>query len=276
MRNDILKTTFCEKCNFRYDYHFDSCPKCKEKNPDIVEKRCRNKLFFLDVIKCFLIVALYFLTTTLLPTIVYFIVNAIDKTILDSNLFILGLEIGANCILIISVFLIIWHYKSYILKDFCNWRNILIGVIAGILIIGLSQLLSYLIYEVGNISINSNQVNVETIVKNEPVLAFFAVVILGPIAEELTFRVGLMGLGMKISEKYGKIFAYLLSIVIFIFIHLNLLGENVNYASEFAAVPSYFVGASLLCIAYDKGGLSSSIIAHILNNLLGFILVMVM
>ena len=276
MRNDILKTTFCEKCNFRYDYHLESCPKCKEKNPDIVEKRCRNKLFFIDVIKCFLIVALCFLTTTLLPTIVYFIVNAVDKTILDSNLFVLGLEIGANLVLIISVILVIWHYKSYIFKDFTNWKNILIGIAAGVIIIGLSQLLSYLIYEVGQIPVNSNQINVESIVKSEPVLAFFAVVILGPIAEELTYRVGLMGLGMKISEKYGKIFAYLLSIVIFIFVHLNLLGENVNYASEFAAVPIYFVGASLLCVAYDKGGLSSSIIAHILNNLFGFILVMVM
>ena len=179
--------------------------------------------FFIDVIKCFLIVALCFLTTTLLPTIVYFIVNAVDKTILDSNLFVLGLEIGANLVLIISVILVIWHYKSYIFKDFTNWKNILIGITAGAIIIGLSQLLSYLIYEVGQIPVNSNQINVESIVKSEPVLAFFAVVILGPIAEELTYRVGLMGLGMKISEKYGKIFAYLLSIVIFIFVHLNLI-----------------------------------------------------
>ena len=85
-----------------------------------------------------------------------------------------------------------------------------------------------------------------------------------------------MGIGMKFNEKYGKVFAYIVSILIFILVHLNFIGENINFIAEIAAVPGYFVGASLLCLAYDKGGISSSIIAHILNNLFGFIIVMVL
>ena len=133
-----------------------------------------------------------------------------------------------------------------------------------------------LVFDLGGVPVNSNQVTVESTVKNAPVLSFFVVVLFGPIFEEFVYRVGLMGIGIKFSEKYGKVFAYLISIVIFILIHLSLFGENINYISEIAAIPQYFVGAFFLCLAYEKGGLSSSIIAHILNNLFGFIMVMVM
>ena len=50
------------------------------------------------------------------------------------------------------------------------------------------------------------------------------------------------------------------------------MGENIDLIAEYAAIPSYFIGAAVLCLAYDQGGLSSSIIAHIMNNLLGYIL----
>ena len=276
MNNDIFKRTFCEKCNFAYDSHLESCPKCKEKNYHFIQNRCRNPLFFLDLLRCIAIVFAWLILMYVLPAIVSLIAQSISPGILKTADFILGLQFGVYIAGFIAFGIILWHYKSMIFGDFKKLKNIVIGVIAGILIICLSQLLSYLIYEVGQIEVNSNQTEVENVVKNSPALAFFVIVIFGPIFEEIIFRVGLMGIGMKFNEKYGKVFAYIVSILIFILVHLNFIGENINFIAEIAAVPGYFVGASLLCLAYDKGGISSSIIAHILNNLFGFIIVMVL
>lgn len=276
MRNDIFKRTFCKKCNFAFDQHLKTCPKCNEENDDFIEKRCRNPLFFLDLLRCLSILFGWMILMYVVPFIVSLIVQSINPELLKSMNLSLGLNLAVYIIGFISFGWILRNYKKIIFKDFCKVRNLIVGLIAGILLIGLSQLISFLMYDLGGLPTNSNQLVVEDTVKNSAVLSFFVVVIFGPIFEELVFRVGLMGLGMKFSEKYGKIWAYVISIFVFIFIHLNFMGENINLVAEFAAIPSYFIGAGLLCLAYDQGGLSSSIIAHIMNNLLGYILVMVM
>ena len=269
MNKDIFKRTFCEKCNFAYDSHLESCPKCKEKNYHFIQNRCRNPLFFLDLLRCLAIVFTWLILMYVLPVIVSLIAQSISPGIFEAADFILGLQFGVYIAGFIAFGIILWHYKLMIFGDFKKWKNIVVGVIAGILIIGLSQLLSYLIYEIGQIEVNSNQTEVENVVKNLENIRV-------DLKKEIIFRIGLMGIGMKFNEKYGKVFAYIVSILIFILIHLNFIGENINYIAEIAAVPGYFVGATLLCLAYDKGGISSSIIAHILNNLFGFIIVMVL
>ena len=276
MNNDIFKRTFCEKCNFAYDSHLESCPKCKEKNYNFIQKRCKNPLFFLDLLRCIAIVFVWLILMYVLPTIISLIAQSISPGVIKTTEYTLWLQFGVYIAGLSGFTIILWHYKSMIFKDFKNWKNIVIGLIAGILIVCLSQLVSYLIYDLGQVEINSNQVEVSSMVKDAPALAFFIIVIFGPIFEEIIFRVGLMGIGMKFNEKYGKVFAYIVSILIFILIHLNFIGENINFIAEIAAVPGYFIGATLLCLAYDKGGISSSIIAHIVNNLVSFILVMVL
>ena len=276
MGNDIFKRTFCKKCNFAFDSHLESCPKCNEKNDEFIQNRCRNPLFFLDMLRCIAILFTWLILMYLVPLIVSLIVKEVNPDLLNVSDFSLGLNLGVYIVGFIVFGWILWNYKKIIFKDFCKIRNIVVGLIVGVLLIGLSQLVSFLIYDIGGLPTNSNQIVVENTVKNSAVLSIFVIVLLGPIFEELVFRVGLMGLGMKFSEKYGKVFAYIISILIFIIIHLNFIGENINFTAEFAAIPSYFIGAGLLCLAYDMGGLSSSIIAHIMNNLLGYILVMVM
>ena len=211
-----------------------------------------------------------------LPTIVSFIVQAIDPNIIKLDEFTLGLQLSIYLAAFIVFILLLWNYKSYIFKDFKNWKNIVLGIGIGLALIGVSQLISYLIFDLGQVQVNSNQDEVVSIVKNSPILSFFVVVICGPIFEEVIYRVGLMGFGIKLNEKYGKIIAYAVSIIIFTLVHINFFGENINIISEIAAIPGYLVGAIALCVAFDKGGISSSIIAHILNNLFSYILVMVM
>lgn len=275
MINNNLKRTFCKKCNFKFDPRFETCPKCDEKNDEFVRNRCRNPLFFIDFIKCFFIVLIWVIATYVIPLLVFIVFLAVNPDIFLINEFSFSLQLSIYLFAIAGFVAILWNYKRYFFKDFINLRNVIIGVISGLIIVGLSQFIGYLVHEVGKIPVNSNQTFVESSVRLVPALAFFTVVIFGPIYEEVIFRVGFMGIGMKFNQKYGKIFAYALSIIIFVLIHLDFTCTGDELIAELAAIPTYLIGASVLCLAYDQGGFTSSVIAHIINNMFGFIFVMV-
>ncbi len=100
-------------------------------------------------------------------------------------------------------------------------------------------------------------------------------VFLGPVCEELTYRIGLCSL----LERKNKILAILLSGIIFGLIHFDLnslisagQGNTESLINELWNLPPYLISGWALGFAYVKEGcFTSSWIGHFLNNLLGVI-----
>ena len=122
---------------------------------------------------------------------------------------------------------------------------------------------------------NANQEAVTVLVKSNPFLGLLAVVILAPVVEELTFRYCLFG---EVSKK-NKVFAYVISGVVFMAMHSiasisEAGGLNKAFLQELIYLPPYLFSGLALCYVYDKtSNIGSSVMAHMLNNLVSFLVI---
>ena len=116
---------------------------------------------------------------------------------------------------------------------------------------------------------NINQSAADAFANNYPILAFFVMAIIGPICEELTYRVGLHSFLRRIN----KYLALVVTIIIFAMIHFTFDAENI--VEELWSLPSYLVSGLLLTLAYEVRGPACSITAHACYNLFALIMTMV-
>lgn len=151
-----------------------------------------------------------------------------------------------------------------IFKKFKNWQNDLIGLGLGVALIGVTMIYSIIISLITDVGTNTNENYAEQMIRAYPVIAVFVLGIIGPICEEITYRYGLFAL----LNKKNKILAYIVTIVVFAFIHFDFTGDLVV---ELINLPPYLIAAGMLCFAYDKFGFESSIIAHVTNNMYAII-----
>ena len=114
-----------------------------------------------------------------------------------------------------------------------------------------------------------NQQLVEELTHNQPLFSFFMVVVFAPLTEELTFRGMLARYVFPQQDNVKQTVLFLLvSSIIFALVH-------------FPGTPQQFlVYASLgfsLGLAYiNKGGLAYSIALHALNNLIAFLMIVML
>lgn len=175
---------------------------------------------------------------------------------------------------LIIVFLIyLWNSKLLkpILKSF-NPDSIGFGIGMGVALVAGSMLIGNACAALGDllgISVdnNDNQELIEQAIFAYPVLSFLMTCIFAPIAEELTYRVGLFG-GIA---KHNKTLGYVVAVLFFGLIHFNFASENM--ANELLNLPSYLFAGFMLAFTYGKNGdISSSMVAHAFNNTLSFVL----
>ena len=114
-----------------------------------------------------------------------------------------------------------------------------------------------------------NQQTAEQLTHNQPLFAFFMIVVFAPLTEELTFRGMLARYVFPQQDNVKQTVLFLLvSSIIFALVH-------------FPGTPQQFlVYASLgfsLGLAYiSKGGLAYSIALHALNNLIAFLMIVML
>lgn len=152
-----------------------------------------------------------------------------------------------------------------------EWELYEKGIIFGIILIAVQTVLSVTLTLIfGTFEENTNQNSLISITKTTPVLAFFFTVIFGPIFEELVYRYALFGS----FHKKSRLLAYVVVAIVFGFIHFDfsaLSNENELLYKELINLPSYIAGGLVLCYAYEKDeSLIPAIIAHMINNFVGF------
>ncbi len=108
---------------------------------------------------------------------------------------------------------------------------------------------------------NQNQSAIVALVQDSPIISIFTFGFLGPIVEEWTYRLGIY----KYLEKKNKLLAYLLTLIIFGFIHFDFTAANL--INELLNLPIYLIAGAWFCFLYDRFGLQVAISTHIINNL---------
>ena len=93
-----------------------------------------------------------------------------------------------------------------------------------------------------------------------PFISLIFLGVIGPICEELTYRVGLFSVLKK-----PKWLAYVIGTLVFALAHFSFTSTNI--INELVNLPVYIVSGFALCLAYDKFGLAASLTAHTVNNI---------
>mgnify|MGYP003330461384 CR=1 FL=1 len=260
----MFKKIKCEHCKNMYDETFCECPNCHAKN----EKLDPNfkKLTMLSIpkqIAFFLVGLLGFEILGLLISYILYITGFVDNYV---ELAPMLLNTLVYVILFGTLFGIANVDIKKLFSGFKKWQPYVAGLCCFFAIILLGMFYS-IILDLIDVEIvgNTNQESIDSTALSFPLTSIIIFGFIGPICEELTYRVGLFSFLKRIS----KWVAYPVTIIVFTLIHFDFGAETM--ANELLNLPYYIFAAFLLTFTYDKFGFAGSATAHVLNNVISLI-----
>ena len=287
----------CKKCHLSIDADSKICPYCgyNQEEPDIpkVEKKKKDKkenlelnlnrgsltfhraegAFSLANLKHIAILFIQLFVMQLIVLIVNQILiscDMINKVGADATQALLTLI--SYPILLVLLLLSLWKDFIPVCKTFKYWKNILYGLGLGVGILTFTLLYNMFIEAVGGASSNDNQQVVEKAITLYPAGCVIVLGFIGPMCEEISYRLGLYGL----IRKKNMWVALVVSSLIFGLIHFNFaVDTKEGLINELINLPSYIISGAILAFGYEIGGLGTSITAHVTNNLIATIVVLV-
>lgn len=176
-----------------------------------------------------------------------------------SNLFI------SYSFMAIALILIIGYNIKDFKSSFANLKSYFVGIFFGALIILLPMLYSSIVNLFYKSDINGNEQGLRSIIMAYPTLSIIFLGFIGPICEEIVYRLGIFE-----SIKKPRWLAYVVSILIFAFMHFDVNSNNM--INEAINLPVYLLSGTLLAFAYDKFNIATSLTAHVINNLFSVIM----
>ena len=191
------------------------------------------------------------LISTIIGAIAYSL-NELDKKCVTTL-------VAYSVIFILLMLVVRIDIKKY-LKKFVNWVPYVVGLAFGIGVLLFDELYLRFINIFYTTGTGGNETGIRMIISRFPALSLIIFGLIGPMCEELTYRVGVF----NIIKRWNKVAAYILTALIFGFIHMDFSG---NIATEFIILPTYLFPGILFSIAYDMYDLPCSYTAHITNNL---------
>ncbi len=275
----MIKTKKCPKCEAYYDETLPECPTCHEKNDFSTTAQtppAKANPTQLPLGRQLLAFVSGWLGLDILATIISLIISLIlswkfsDPAEVDLAMHSLQISMFINFFAYVGLFggllAIVFPIIKPLLRQFKRWRPLVMGVSYGVGIIVAGIVIS-LVYQLIGIAPtdNANESAVVAMMKAYPLMSFVAFVILGPVCEELTYRLGLFS-GIR---RYSKIAAYAVVILLFGLIHFDF--QTTNWTNELLNLPYYMSAGAILCYAYDKEDLSTSMYAHVTNNLVSYL-----
>lgn len=259
----LFKEKKCSDCDTYYDPTLEKCPSCHKDNELYLNRTINNHITFmypLAQIGLFLIgfrfVGMY-LAQALFGSLFSFIK---DKTLYQT------LTITFSYLLMLSGLLsvIFLTRKKHFLSKFNHPLDYIYGLGYAFTLLFVGAIITSIVALFYKMDDNTNQEAAISIVSNYPIIAFIIMGLLGPICEELTYRVGLYSLLRRIN----KYLALIVSAVIFAIIHFSFSSENM--INELWALPQYIGAGIILGLAYEHHGPACSLTAHLLYNIFVF------
>ena len=114
-----------------------------------------------------------------------------------------------------------------------------------------------------------NQSIATEMVLRNPATCIIILGFIGPLVEELTYRVGLFTL----CKRASTVLAYIVTTLVFAAIHIDFFSENI--INELVALPDYLFAGAIFCLLYDREGFGASYLAHVGNNLFSVISIII-
>jgi len=160
-------------------------------------------------------------------------------------------------------------YLKEIIFDFKYTKNIKDGITLGIILLVTTMLYGLITgFFVKDTVPNDNETTIRTLVSVSPVMMGITLVILGPVYEEIVYRFGLF----RTIKSINRPLAYIATAVVFGLIHFTFKSDPNEMINELIQLPSYIISGLILAYAYDRNeSLSTSIIAHMINNIFAFL-----
>lgn len=263
----------CEYCGKEYPEVSRFCPYCGSPNPNY-KKPEEKKLHFVRQILLF---AIGFIGFQILGTLVQipFLLKARadfpgDKQAILKYLESARVSMFVNsityCVIFVILLFIAMPRIKNLLKSFKESKAYLGALAAFTMIYGFNIVYSIFLGVIGvKTDSNNNQQALESIITVYPLISIIVFGFIGPICEELTYRVGLF----DFVKRKNKVLAYIATIVIFTLIHFDFAASNM--VNELLNIPYYASAAFAFTFAFDKFGFAASVTAHVANNLFSII-----
>ena len=261
----LFKSKKCSNCFVYYDPTLEQCPACHKENELCTQRSFpSNIVFFHSTAQIGLFLCGFAYIGMLISEI---LASACLSGMKDSSLRT-ALVLLTSYLMMFGALLTICfttRRKSF-LKKFTRWPDYLFGLAYAGGIFGAGLIISSIVtifYQ----GVNNNQNAAIDLINNYPIIATFVTCLLGPICEELTYRVGLYSFFRRIN----KVLAFIVVIAIFAMIHFDFTASDI--VGELWSLPSYLACGAILTIAYIHRGPACSMTAHVVYNTIAMLMV---
>lgn len=147
-----------------------------------------------------------------------------------------------------------------------DWRPYVFGLFLGAFVVMFDIFYVQFINLFYPLGTGGNETSVRSVIDIYPVASVFIIGLIGPLCEELAYRVGLFGLLRKVN----LVLAYAITGIVFGFLHFDYMSGDI--AQEFILLPCYIVPGMVFSLGYQLYGLPCSFVAHATNNLYAVIM----
>ena len=266
----LLQNIECPNCRTYHDPALEECPTCHKENELYVLNRLPKRVLFLNPIAQFSLFIAGFAFAGMLLTELLVDIFLVQLFAVDSALFGAASLFAKYIVMFIGLLLIVMLTRRQLFFDkLKNPTDYLYGVLYAISLFVVSLLISMFINVFTEVNDNTNQSNALNVVKNYPIIAGSIICFIGPVCEELTYRVGLYSFLRRIN-KYA---AFAVTTIVFALIHFDFYAEDMF--TELLSLPSYIACGFLLTLAYEHKGPACSILAHMVYNTYAFVMMVI-
>ena len=263
----LFKNKKCPNCGSYHDPTLEQCPICHKDN-ELYTNRCLrdSTMFYHPAAQIGLFLAGFGFAGMILSEIIgaFFFAGVANKELKYALILLFTYLLMLSALIVIAFS----SRQNIFIKKFKRPIDYPLGLAyAGAIVV--TGLIIGMITSIFYKETNSNQAAAEEVISNYPIIAGFVICIIGPICEELTYRVGLYSFLRRIN----KVLAFVVTVIVFALIHFDFTAENI--VGELWSLPSYLACGALLTIAYDHRGPACSIVAHMAYNTTAFLLVII-
>ncbi|MCQ2798428.1 MAG: CPBP family glutamic-type intramembrane protease [Bacilli bacterium] len=267
---ELFKYHTCPNCGKKHDILDEKCPHCGAINQDRSPRSgsFANQVTFGHIREFLLAIAQFIVMYGILNLIQVIMVSVIlaregspeaAQAWINANIGVLniGLNLTSELLCLTAFAFIMWRYIPKLINSFKN-PKVLLGIPLGLAMMFISVQISNFSYMITGGASNMNSDALDGLMTQSTFIYFLFAVILAPLVEEISYRVGMFTFLKRIHPAV----AYVGVAVIFGLIHMHSLTDPV----EWAYFPGYAFGGLALSFIYDKFGFGGSLLAHMTNN----------
>ena len=258
------KITICPYCGEEYDIRYSRCPHCHKGN----DLRPSTRVSYLPIPRQISLFAIGLAGLNVLAVILS-IIFALGIKDDEPYLNLVVNSITYTTLFIADIF-VVGKYYSELFFTFKKLRTYIAGFIGFAALLCSSLLIGFIMEKlVPSAGTGENQSVAIAMILRNPFVSILTLGLIGPIVEELTYRVGLFTL----CKRASNILAYAVTIILFTIIHIDFFSSDI--VTELVALPDYLMAAVIFSVLYHREGFGASLLAHVGNNLFSVMMIII-